>query len=134
MTRTRATSSFRRRATSRVSTRVPTASAASTRRRRTRSSAARSASSTTSVKGEQDLLNPKGINAIRFLNGGIRIWGARTLSSDPSWRYINVRRLFIMVESSIERATQWVVFEPNDHRLWKRVQRTITLVPHAPVA
>jgi phage tail sheath protein FI len=77
-------------------------------------------------KGEQDLLNPKGINAIRFMNGAIRIWGARTLSSDPSWRYINVRRLFIMVESSIERATQWVVFEPNDHRLWKRVQRTIT--------
>ena len=77
-------------------------------------------------KGEQDLLNPKGINAIRFLNGAIRIWGARTLSTDPSWRYINVRRLFIMVESSIERATQWVVFEPNDHRLWKRVQRTIS--------
>ncbi len=77
-------------------------------------------------KGEQDLLNPKGVNAIRFLNGAIRIWGARTLSSDPSWRYINVRRLFIMVESSIERATQWVVFEPNDHRLWKRVQRTIS--------
>ncbi|MFN0249857.1 MAG: phage tail sheath family protein [Kofleriaceae bacterium] len=77
-------------------------------------------------KGEQDLLNPKGINAIRFMTGAIRIWGARTLSTDPSWRYINVRRLFIMVESSIERATQWVVFEPNDHRLWKRVQRTIT--------
>jgi phage tail sheath protein FI len=77
-------------------------------------------------KGEQDLLNPKGINAIRFMNGGIRIWGARTLSSDPSWRYINVRRLFIMVEASIERATQWVVFEPNDHRLWKRVTRTIS--------
>jgi phage tail sheath protein FI len=77
-------------------------------------------------KGEQDLLNPKGINAIRFMNGAIRIWGARTLSSDPSWRYINVRRLFIMVESSIERATQWVVFEPNDHRLWKRVTRTIS--------
>jgi uncharacterized protein len=77
-------------------------------------------------KGEQDLLNPKGINAIRFMNNAIRIWGARTLSSDPSWRYINVRRLFIMVESSIERATQWVVFEPNDHRLWKRVQRTIS--------
>ena len=76
-------------------------------------------------KGEQDLLNPKGINAIRFMNGAIRIWGARTLSTDPSWRYISVRRLFIMVESSIERATQWVVFEPNDHRLWKRVQRTI---------
>jgi phage tail sheath protein FI len=76
-------------------------------------------------KGEQDLLNPKGVNAIRFLNGVIRIWGARTLAADPSWRYINVRRLFIMVEASIERATQWVVFEPNDHRLWKRVQRTI---------
>ncbi len=77
-------------------------------------------------KGEQDLLNPKGINAIRFMSNAIRIWGARTLSSDPSWRYINVRRLFIMVESSIERATQWVVFEPNDHRLWKRVARTIS--------
>ncbi len=77
-------------------------------------------------RGEQDLLNPKGINAIRFMSGAIRIWGARTLSSDPSWRYINVRRLFIMVEVSIERATQWVVFEPNDHRLWKRVTRTIS--------
>jgi len=77
-------------------------------------------------RGEQDLLNPKGINAIRFMSGAIRIWGARTLSSDPSWRYINVRRLFIMVEASIERATQWVVFEPNDHRLWKRVTRTIS--------
>lgn len=77
-------------------------------------------------RAEQDLLNPKGINAIRFMSGGIRIWGARTLSSDPSWKYINVRRLFIMVESSIERATQWVVFEPNDHRLWKRVTRTIS--------
>jgi phage tail sheath protein FI len=77
-------------------------------------------------KGEQDILNPKGINCIRTMQGGgIRIWGARTLSSDPSWRYINVRRLFIMVETSIERATQWVVFEPNDHRLWKRVTRTI---------
>ncbi len=78
-------------------------------------------------KGEQDLLNPKGINCIRTMQGGgIRVWGARTLSSDPSWRYINVRRLFIMVETSIERATQWVVFEPNDHRLWKRVTRTIS--------
>src|SRR5687767_10614346 len=78
-------------------------------------------------KGEQDLLNPKGINAIRTMQGGgIRIWGARTLSSDAAWKYINVRRLFIMVESSIERATQWVVFEPNDHRLWKRVTRTIS--------
>jgi len=78
-------------------------------------------------KGEQDILNPKGINCIRMMQGGgIRIWGARTLSSDPSWRYINVRRLFIMVETSIERATQWVVFEPNDQKLWKRVNRTIS--------
>jgi hypothetical protein len=78
-------------------------------------------------KGEQDILNPRGVNCIRLMQGnGIRIWGARTLSSDPSWRYINVRRLFIMVETSIERATQWVVFEPNDFRLWKRVTRTIT--------
>jgi len=78
-------------------------------------------------KGEQDILNPKGINCIRMMmGGGIRIWGARTLSSDPSWRYINVRRLFIMVETSIERATQWVVFEPNDQKLWKRVNRTIS--------
>ncbi|HET6610717.1 MAG TPA: phage tail sheath family protein [Kofleriaceae bacterium] len=78
-------------------------------------------------RGEQDLLNPKGINAIRTMQGGgIRIWGARTLSTDPSWKYINVRRLFIMVEASIEAATQWVVFEPNDHRLWKRVTRTIS--------
>jgi len=78
-------------------------------------------------KGEQDILNPKGINCIRMMmGGGIRIWGARTLSSDPSWRYINVRRLFIMVETSIERATQWVVFEPNDSKLWKRVTRTIS--------
>jgi len=77
-------------------------------------------------KGEQDILNPKGINCIRMMQGGgIRIWGARTLSSDPSWKYINVRRLFIMVETSIERATQWVVFEPNDSKLWKRVTRTI---------
>ena len=78
-------------------------------------------------KGEQDILNPKGINCIRTMQGGgIRIWGARTLSTDASWKYINVRRLFIMVESSIERATQWVVFEPNDSRLWKRVTRTIS--------
>lgn len=79
------------------------------------------------TKGEQDILNPKGINCIREMKGrGIRIWGARTISSDPSWRYVNVRRLFNMVEQSIEQGTQWVVFEPNDHKLWKRVTRTIT--------
>jgi hypothetical protein len=76
---------------------------------------------------EQDFLNPRGINCIRNMGDrGIRIWGARTISSDPSWRYINVRRLFLMVEQSIEIGTQWVVFEPNDHTLWKRVKRNIT--------
>jgi hypothetical protein len=79
------------------------------------------------TKGEQDILNPKGINCIRyFKDRGIRVWGARTISSDPSWRYLNVRRLFIMVEESIKIGTQWVVFEPNDQNLWKRVTRDVT--------
>jgi phage tail sheath protein FI len=78
-------------------------------------------------KGEQDSLNPIGVNCIRAFPGrGIRIWGARTLSSDPSWRYINVRRLFIMVEGSIKNGTQWVVFEPNDMSLWERVKRNVS--------
>jgi len=76
--------------------------------------------------GEQDMLNPIGINCIRGFPGrGIRVWGARTLSSDASWRYINVRRLFNMVEASIEKGTQWVVFEPNDPDLWARVRRDV---------
>jgi len=76
------------------------------------------------TKGEQDTLNPIGVNCIRAFPGrGIRIWGARTLSSNPSWRYINVRRLFNYVEKSIEGGTQWVVFEPNDRKLWARVKR-----------
>ncbi len=79
------------------------------------------------TKGEQDILNPLGVNCIRpFGTRGIRVWGARTLSSDPSWRYVNVRRLFNMVEESILLGTQWVVFEPNDEALWERVKRTIT--------
>ncbi|MYS05751.1 phage tail sheath family protein, partial [Streptomyces sp. SID6041] len=70
-------------------------------------------------KGEQDLLNPIGVNCVRAFPGrGIRIWGARTLSSDPAWRYLNVRRLFNYLEESILLGTQWVVFEPNDDRLW----------------
>jgi len=77
--------------------------------------------------GEQDILNPKGINAIRSLPGrGIRVWGARTLATDPLWKYVNVRRLFIFLEQSIEQNTQWVVFEPNNERLWDRVVQTIT--------
>ena len=77
-------------------------------------------------KGEQDLLNPIGVNCIRpFGTRGIRVWGGRTLSSDPSWRYINVRRLFNYIEESILLGTQWVVFEPNDLDLWQRVKRTV---------
>jgi phage tail sheath protein FI len=79
------------------------------------------------TKREQDLLNPRGINALRFFPGrGNRVWGARTISSDSSWKYINVRRLFIFVEESIDEGTQWVVFEPNDEPLWARVRQTIT--------
>lgn len=79
------------------------------------------------TKGEQDTLNPIGVNCIRAFPGrGIRVWGARTLSSNPSWRYINVRRLFNYVEKSIENGTQWVVFEPNDRMLWGRVRRDIS--------
>lgn len=79
------------------------------------------------IKSEQDLLNPLGINCIRAFPGrGIRVWGARTVSSDPAWRYVNVRRLFNFIEESIETGTQWVVFEPNDMDLWERVTRDVT--------
>lgn len=79
-------------------------------------------------KGEQDILNPKGVNLIRSFPGqGIRVWGARTVSSDPSWKYVNVRRLFIFIEESIKANTSWAVFEPNDTALWVRVQRTISV-------
>ncbi|WP_030394852.1 phage tail sheath family protein [Kitasatospora purpeofusca] len=78
-------------------------------------------------KGEQDLLNPIGVNCVRAFPGrGIRIWGARTLSSDPAWRYLNVRRLFNYLEESILLGTQWVVFEPNDDRLWSSIRRNAT--------
>ena len=77
---------------------------------------------------EQDLLNPKGVNLIRkFPGAGIRVWGARTASSKPLWKYVNVRRLFIYIEESIKANTNWVVFEPNDVALWSRVKRTIEL-------
>jgi phage tail sheath protein FI len=80
------------------------------------------------TNGEQDLLNPEGVNCIRsFGSYGTKIWGARTLAkTDPSWRYINVRRLFNFIEESIQRGTQWAVFEPNDFDLWQRVKRNIT--------
>ncbi|MEC3978755.1 phage tail sheath family protein [Amycolatopsis sp. H20-H5] len=78
------------------------------------------------TRGEHDQLNPIGVNCIRTFPGqGIRVWGARTLSSDPEWRYLNVRRLFNFVEKSILTSTNWVVFEPNDRFLWDSVRRTI---------
>ncbi|MFH9399234.1 phage tail sheath family protein [Streptomyces sp. NPDC017638] len=79
------------------------------------------------TRRHQDLLNPQGINALRFFPGlGHRVWGARTLSSDASWKYVNVRRLFLFLEESIDEGTQWVVFEPNDESLWALVRQTIT--------
>jgi Phage tail sheath protein FI len=79
------------------------------------------------TKNEHDLLNPVGINCIRaFAGRGIRVWGARTLSSEAEWRYLNVRRLFNYLEESILNGTQWVVFEPNDDALWARIRRTIS--------
>ena len=81
------------------------------------------------TKGDQDILNPRGVNVIRDFRSdrrGVRVWGARTLTSDPMWKYVNVRRLFIYIEESIDEGTQWVVFEPNDEPLWAAVKRTIT--------
>ncbi|MCB5909129.1 phage tail sheath subtilisin-like domain-containing protein [Streptomyces pinistramenti] len=79
------------------------------------------------TRGEQDLLNPVGVNCIRAFPGrGIRVWGARTLSSDPAWRYINIRRYFNYLEESILIGTQWVVFEPNDEALWARIRRNVS--------
>jgi phage tail sheath protein FI len=78
--------------------------------------------------GIQDVLNPRGVNAIRQFPGrGIRVWGARTLTSNALWKYVSVRRLFIFLERSIYEGTQWVVFEPNDDRLWARVTDTVRL-------
>ena len=82
-------------------------------------------------KGEQDILNPKPnhVNVLRDFREsgrGYRVWGARCITSDPDWKYINVRRLFIYVEESIEEGTQWVVFEPNDEPTWARVRTTVT--------
>ncbi|MBR0804352.1 phage tail sheath family protein [Bradyrhizobium japonicum] len=79
-------------------------------------------------QGTQENLNPKGVNVIRRFPGrGIRVWGARTLSSDPLNKYVPVRRFLIFAEASIYTSTQWVVFEPNDYKLWARVKQTVTL-------
>jgi phage tail sheath protein FI len=77
-------------------------------------------------QGRNEVLNPENINALRFFPGrGHRVWGARTLSSDPEWLYVNVRRLFIFLEHSIDLATQWAVFEPNGDALWRNITRTV---------
>jgi len=77
-------------------------------------------------KARNDVLNPQGINALRFFEGrGNRVWGARTMSSDPEWKYVNVRRLFIYIEHSIDKATQWAVFEPNNDRLWSNIRNAV---------
>jgi phage tail sheath protein FI len=82
-------------------------------------------------KEEQDILNPSPVNVnvlrdFRSSSRGYRVWGARVITSDPDWKYVNVRRLFIYIEESIDEGTQWVVFEPNDEPLWARVRRTVT--------
>jgi hypothetical protein len=79
------------------------------------------------TRDEQGLLNQNGVNCIRsFAREGIRVWGARTIADGSSeWRYLNVRRLFNMIEESITTSTRWIVFEPNDRTLWKSIRRDI---------
>jgi phage tail sheath protein FI len=79
------------------------------------------------TRDEQGVLNQAGVNAIRlFSREGIRVWGARTVAASASeWRYLNVRRLFNMIEESIADNTRWIVFEPNDRTLWKSIRRDI---------
>src|SRR5262249_58560545 len=80
-------------------------------------------------KREQAILNPRGVNVIRdFRSDGrdIRVWGARTMTSDAMWKYINVRRLFIFIEQSIDRGTQWAVFEPNSEPTWIAIRTSVT--------
>jgi uncharacterized protein len=78
------------------------------------------------TKPQLDLLNEQGINCLRAFQGrGYRVWGARTTSSDPEWKYVNLRRYNVYLEHSIDRGTQWVVFEPNGEALWANVRRTV---------
>jgi phage tail sheath protein FI len=77
-------------------------------------------------KAQQEVLNPEGINCFRFFEGrGMRLWGARLISSDPEWKYVNVRRYFAYLERSIDKSTQWAVFEPNGEQLWANVRRML---------
>jgi phage tail sheath protein FI len=76
---------------------------------------------------EQEMLNPLGINCLRYLSGrGYRVWGARLASSDPEWKYVSDRRYFNYLEASIDRSTQWAVFEPNGHSLWSNIRQTVS--------
>lgn len=76
---------------------------------------------------QQEMLNPLGINCLRFFPGrGYRVWGARTASSDPEWKYVNIRRYFNYLERSIDVSTQWAVFEPNGERLWANIRETVS--------
>lgn len=77
-------------------------------------------------KAQQDVLNPEGVNCFRFFEGrGYRLWGARTITSDPEWKYVNSRRYFAFLERSIEKGTQWIVFMNNSEPLWGNVRRTV---------
>jgi phage tail sheath protein FI len=81
---------------------------------------------TTLNRAQQEALNPEGINCFRFFEGrGFRLWGARTASSDPEWKYVNLRRYSAYLERSIDRGTQWTVFEPNNDTLWNTVRRSV---------
>jgi phage tail sheath protein FI len=76
---------------------------------------------------EQAKLNPLGVNCIRNFPEGILVWGGRTLAAgDSDMRYLNIRRLLIMIEGSIVQSTRWVVFEPNDMSLWKSIRRDVS--------
>ena len=111
------------------------APAACTRRPPTRSCSAPTAWPSRSRTTSRAASTEVGINCIRAFPGrGIRIWGARTLSSDPEWRYLNVRRLFNFISESIIEGTQWAVFEPNDERLWMRLRISTRELPHARLA
>jgi phage tail sheath protein FI len=78
-------------------------------------------------KADQDLLNPEGINTLRFFpDHGNLVWGGRTMALDPVWKYVNIRRLFIFIENSIDKGTKWVVFEANNERLWESLRQNVS--------
>ncbi len=83
------------------------------------------------TRAQQEVLNPKGVNCLRSFPGrGHRVWGARTMSSDADWKYVNVRRYSLYLERSIERGTQWVVFEPNGEALWAQMREAVSRFLH----